>query len=61
MLLGVNMNFLFAVPVPNGTTTLVNLILLIVAAIETVVGLSLIVNLHKLSGTIDIPVTGLKG
>jgi NADH:ubiquinone oxidoreductase subunit K len=61
ILLGTNMNFLFTIAQSTGYVTMVNLVLLLVAAIETVIGLSLIVNLQNTSASIEIPITQIKG
>jgi NADH:ubiquinone oxidoreductase subunit K len=61
ILLGVNLNFLFAMSSSTAYVHLVNFILLVIAALETVVGLSLVVNLHRSYSTTKIPKTGFKG
>jgi NADH:ubiquinone oxidoreductase subunit K len=61
ILLGTNMNFLSTIAQLTGYITMVNLVLLLVAAIEMVIGLSLIVNLQNTSASIEIPITQIKG
>ena len=61
ILLGANLNVLFSSVILNAYITMINLVLLLIAAVETAIGLSLIINLHKFSFSIDIPVTGFKG
>lgn len=62
MLLGANINFMLGVnffSTPMVTT--INLILVIIAAVETVIGLAIIVNFYQQVDANKIPVTGLKG
>jgi NADH-quinone oxidoreductase subunit K len=62
ILLGANVNFVFNSL--NGLIaggTMVSLSLLIIAAIETTIGLALIVRLHQRVSTIKIPLSAIKG
>lgn len=62
ILLGANVNFVFNSL--NGLVavgTMVSLSLLIIAAIETTIGLSFIVRLNNEVKSIKIPVAGIKG